>query len=117
MSNIIENRDALSAEQSQGSEPPSSTHDILVAARALIEKPENWCGSGWGHDDQRCAVRAIAIAYSVLNGFPAEREILGCDAENFMHKHVGDHLGSFNDTHSHTEVLTAFDKAIAECAP
>jgi len=95
-----------------------TTKEVLIAARALIEKPENWCSHGWGHDNQRCGVRAVAI----INGralYPdcdEAPEIVGSIAENHLHDSVGEYFGNFNDTHTHAEVLAAFDKAIAECA-
>jgi hypothetical protein len=84
-----------------------STAEVLRRARKVIEDPERWTQGAYSRDGgKRCAAGAIycqdapvddrAVAYSVLWAV------------------VGSRVEGFNDSHSHTEVLAAFDKAIAE---
>jgi hypothetical protein len=81
--------------------------EVLQKARALIEKPEDWSPAGWSNDARttRCAARAISHAHGV-------DEYSGGDAQAFFQKVIGCYAGDFNDTHTHAEVLAAFDKAI-----
>jgi len=103
---------------------PKTPSQILKEARAKIEKPENWCqnkmGLRNGHvtrtDDPNfdkcecfCAVGAIAAASR-------------CEAIDLIKSKAFARLRAFtspdstvtawNDTHTHSEVLAAFDKAI-----
>lgn len=104
-----------------------TTHDILVAARARIAKPENWCQfvmakdhrgkSINSRDPMACCWCAGGAIYAVSDGvsdltngaFKAlEMEIAG--------RHDGNLVPHFNDSHSHTKVLELFDRAIATAA-
>lgn len=83
-----------------------STLQVLTEARALIAKPENW---GWYvYDDGRrmCAAGAVCRANGVSRWH-------GGDAQIALQRVTGCYLGSFNDTHTHAEVLAVFDQAIA----
>ena len=84
-----------------------STLDVLLAARKLIERPENWCQRP-SDETHFCAMGALGkiaegsdllwMAQDALYGaLPAGRE-------------TG--IANFNDTHSHTEVIALFDRAI-----
>src|SRR5258708_19158454 len=86
-----------------------SIRDILIRARHLIEDRKDWCSNGMGDGvtTGRCAIHAINAAqgvrpsdFTTTQGF-VENELLNCS-----------HLGDFNDSHTHDEVLTLFDEAI-----
>ena len=92
---------------------PSSVRDVLIAARKLIEKPENWCpnGSGDPRKNQHCIVMAVDRC-RVGDGDTNQLAI------NALKNAIGvKRLARWNDApdRQHTEVLNAFDKAIAEC--
>lgn len=81
--------------------------EILVAARALIEKPENWANKDtWQSDGHFCAYRAVEKASG--HRYSVQEMVL----EVFREANGFDLTGSWNDSHTHAEVLAAFDKAI-----
>lgn len=77
-----------------------SVKDYLVAARRLIEKPENWTQDDYAKD---------ANGEGTCTGDPStvSRCALG-DQQS---------IASFNDSHNHAQVLALFDKAIEKCSP
>lgn len=85
-----------------------TTHEILVAARKLIENEQNWFGAYRPCvEGQKCAGQAI-----VWSGDTPEE---GRIAYDFFQVANGiDSVVQFNDApeRTHTEVLAAFDKAI-----
>lgn len=106
-----------------------TTKEILIAARALIERPEAWTQEVFAEDVDGvavdphyrgavcwCASGAISAAtYDGLTGehpgaVVARRAVwvamLAMDRSSSS-------LYEFNDSHPHTTVLAAFDKAIA----
>lgn len=89
-----------------------NTLQILIEARKLIEKPENWASSAYGLGETcNCALTAIDVAgggYSVAAAF--------CKANNIDAVGVYGGVIDFNDTHAHPEVLAAFDAAIARAS-
>lgn len=84
-----------------------NTVDVLIAARKLIEKPENWCRETYETDSGAyCAVGAISRA-AVPDGDYGH-------ALNVLEDVVGHgNIEVWNDAHTHAEVLAAFDAAIA----
>jgi hypothetical protein len=91
----------------------TAIRDVLVEARRLIEDPEDWCQQ-YQMGESICAVHAIQKA-CVLS--PHVREVdairaLGCGM-GLLQPGLGFVEGHWNDTHSHAEVLAAFDRAIA----
>ena len=90
----------------------SSTRDVLIAARKLIEKPENWIGAE--PKDYGCApyCSATAIWKIGINRAAQNAYRLLCETMGVAN------AKDFNDApgRTHTEVLAAFDKAIAEAA-
>jgi hypothetical protein len=108
----MENQKALSVEQSLPPRTELSAQDVLVKARALIEKPENWCQKRFYMIDD--AGRAVAwCAVGALEEFDPR---LGCAYEALLAATGCKCISDFNDAHTHSEVLAAFDRAIAECA-
>lgn len=89
---------------------------ILVAARKLIERPESWT-QGWfaknasglstyaDHDDAVCWCASGALIRVAPPGHRAP-------ARNLLDSAAGVCIEEFNDSHSHADVLAAFDKAI-----
>ncbi len=97
--------------------------EILINARKLIEHEENWWdgkkgGANWGARDWKsCMLTAIGAAGGRrtrgLTGdtFGYLAAVLkGEDSKGFTARTST--IIDFNDTHSHREVLAAFDKAI-----
>lgn len=82
-----------------------TTVDVLVAARALIEKPENW-GRGMSQTRRRNQLCAGEALDRVSRG-----SYLG-EAGDALELAMGAGIVAFNDHHNHAEVLTAFDRAI-----
>jgi hypothetical protein len=104
--------------------PRQTVADILRAARGKIERPENWTQEAFHRDrygywclsdDAVCwcakgamlAVRGRFWDLDITDGLDALTAAAGC------------YITSFNDTHTHAEVIDAFDRAIAasESAP
>ena len=97
--------------------------EVLVKARALISDPERWCQYHYAVDSAGVmlgdytspdAERWCSYAAIMLNGQPHWQS--SGDAIDRLHNVVGCSISHFNDTHTHAEVLAAFDKAIAEAA-
>lgn len=96
------------------------TIEILKSARKLIEKPENWTQRAHARDywgisvpsyspfaDCFCAVGAVQRVTD------AQRYCGSSEALDALSREAGGHVPTFNDTHSHEEVLALFDTAIA----
>jgi hypothetical protein len=99
--------------------------EVLRAARAKIEKPENWT--------RRANARNLdGHAVSAVSGFAASWDANGaclsvaddwwaCPAVNALRNAIAaiephskiTSLAGFNDTHTHAEVIALFDRAIA----
>ena len=82
-----------------------SVREKLIAARALIDTEDKWTQHVYTTTDGRiCASKALQhVGVHVFSGpYKALAEAMG-------RKWVCD----FNDTHTHEEVLAAFDQAIA----
>lgn len=94
-----------------------TTKEILIAARKLIEKPEHW------------TQRAFATNEIGNPTIPGARTAASWCAEGAVRRVGGDCLATyvvrdleracgwqgvltFNDSHTHAEVLAAFDRAI-----
>lgn len=93
----------------------ASTREVLIAARKLIEQPQDWgtLNEVSSYGPRYCAAFAILRAQgeyftrsSAMNAF---RSAVG------LEKDVG-YIGEWNDdpVRTHAEVLAAFDKALAE---
>ena len=82
---------------------------ILRRARQLIEDPHRWSPNGWGHcDKQMCGLHAACFAQSGQHYGDVSGKL-----NDVLRKAAGEFFGSYNDTHTHAEVLAVFDKAIA----
>ena len=97
------------------------TKEVLQKAKKLILDPENWTQgvSARDKDDKSaspnskaaiswCALGAIAaVDNSAVSHRGAYRKLLDVSGVGY--------IGSFNDSHSHEEVLDLFDRAISLC--
>jgi hypothetical protein len=94
-----------------------STLEILKAAREKIAKPENWT-KGFAarniHGHVTAAVARNAVCWCCLGAMWSLNADGYLNAEDAFRAATGeDSIANFNDTHTHAEVLAAFDKAIA----
>lgn len=105
-------------------------HEILTAARERITPRERWTqGALKREDGSMCAIGSIV---DVMGGSlasegrwtPAMDAIQGLSEAIPSDTHsiyggnpVGNPVASYNNTHSHQEVLAWFDQAIDNCAP
>lgn len=82
----------------------------LIKARAVIESPENWAKSVRELDGRKtCALGALRRVGEAVIGSPIHRALSAECAD----APIPGLIASFNDTHTHEEVLAAFDRAIA----
>lgn len=90
-----------------------TTLEILRAARKRIELPEHWCQNRMAHDSQLRGCDALdeqAVAWCAYGALQPDPDDAGLDALAIA---MGTKLVSrFNDSHTHAEVLAAFDRAI-----
>ena len=82
-----------------------NARDVLIEARGIIENPVNWC-NGPPRAEKHCAITAI---YVVCN----DCKVRGEAADALERQTLGLSIPRYNDTHTHGEVLAAFDRAIA----
>jgi hypothetical protein len=82
---------------------------VLTLTRAILTDPKKWTQGGYGHpDDAQCASGALSSTSSKA-GYPYYFQ-----AYEILRGHMNGGIPTFNDTHTHAEVLAAFDAAIAE---
>ncbi len=99
--------------------------EVLRAARKLIERPEAWTQGVHAKDQTGCEVLSAAktavcfCAAGAINRIVRECQATTDDlyglyaiTHNFLIGAMGDSVGGFNDSHTHAEVLAAFDRAI-----
>jgi hypothetical protein len=85
-----------------------SVLETLIKARALIEKHENWTqGKFFDNRGRRCALGALYDA----EGIPYTQSAT-TPSDKALRSAMGEFPGTFNDTHTHADVLAAFDRAI-----
>lgn len=104
--------------------PDKSVLETLVAARKLIEDPLHWTQAQFARtiaDRQRIPWVEIAKVDPAMCSFcalgacwRAREKDYTYEDEAALQAVMGDAVGEFNDTHTHAEVLAAFDAAIAE---
>lgn len=94
-----------------------TTLEILTKARALIADPADWCSDGPGYGgylpwrrQTRCLQIAVRDAAGETHYGPIT-ERLAFDVFKPLMGHIC--YGNFNDTHTHAEVITLIDRAIA----
>lgn len=82
--------------------------EILRRAKALIADEQNWWDGCGELGDRKCTLSAISSI-----SWPRPDALYNWKGEAAMHRVVGESIGAFNDSHTHAEVMAAFDKAIA----
>lgn len=88
----------------------------LKAARELISVPERWTTGFLARNDKgnpRVPKREDATCFCAYGALMRVSGTLDADAMGALDKLSGGDMSTFNDTHTHAEVLAAFDKAIA----
>lgn len=93
-----------------------STKEDLIAAKAMINTPEKWnqgayyAGGCFGFD-RRCMLGAVMSSDVNFASRDATREALlrALPSSDRKRPHA---LATYNDTHSHGEVMAVFDRAI-----
>lgn len=101
-----------------GDQKPS-TVDVLKKARALIEKPKNWTQHEYARNklgENVLSLSPAATCWCALGAiikFSDGAHVIS-HAERALERVIAGRLSvsSFNDSHSHAEVLAAFDRAI-----
>ncbi len=98
------------------------TNELLIEARRLIEKPENWLQRTYARDTDGTPVpdtdpSACRFCSKGALYAAAFRNRVDEDEEDKASKALDAAVGGrpfvkFNDTHTHAEVLAAFDRAI-----
>jgi hypothetical protein len=87
--------------------------EILTAARELISAPERWTQEAFARDagGNSCSEKLErAVCFCSWGAF--HRAGYSIIAEHFLRSEMDGMPGRFNDTHTHAEVLAAFDRAI-----
>jgi hypothetical protein len=84
--------------------------EILIQAKKLIQNPKNWCKGTFEVNSAYCAAGSLFAAgidgWGSYTGHPAYRALAKA-----MQVPIGE-VCRFNDSHTHEEVLAAFDRAI-----
>jgi hypothetical protein len=95
-----------------------NTRDILIEARKLIEKPEDWNGGGFCKG-KHCAQTAISsVASRSRSALELEKSAIStfATAADIKFETSASPIWVWNDASSrtHADVLAAFDRAIAD---
>ncbi len=92
--------------------PVSAVKNLLIQARALIEKQENWCRGN--HFKEKPGGGMSYCAQGALWDRCNNNLALATEAQNAVEHAMNDFpITFFNDTSDHASVVAAFDKAIA----
>ena len=102
-----------------------STKQLLIAAREIIEKPENWTKETFARTrsgKETFTADAKACMFCAEGALIRAQQTIGGNVESAvltLENLVGSalYLSRFNDSHTHQEVLNVFDQAIANCSP
>ncbi len=100
-----------------------TTKEILTEARSLITDPDNWTQGSYAKDAEGVAVSIWSnkatcwCALGALYSFNEDALLdIPADTLNTLRPHIlSQGIVTFNDNHTHEEVLAAFDKAIEGC--
>ena len=97
-----------------------TTKEILVKARKLIEKPENWTKGTNARDTEGIAIdpkSEEAVCWCSIGALVAVEDILSINTFRALSPYMKQYIASFNDAidTTHTDILEAFDKAIHAC--
>lgn len=95
-----------------------TTREVLIEARKLIEKPDGWCRGTDAKDESGRCVRCDDPHARSFCAVGALARV--SDKHEFESAYLALRRGlptrggvaTFNDTHTHAEVIAAFDRAI-----
>jgi hypothetical protein len=99
-----------------------NTLEILTLARAKIADEENWCQGSFAENEYSVSVSAISDVACSWCSIGALRSIAGNDfiaynsAMDYLSESMNYPIADYNDSRTHSEVMAAWDKAIAECS-
>jgi hypothetical protein len=94
-----------------------NTLDILKAGRNKIADEKNWCQGEFAKDIKGYCTYVLNVnacswcSVGVLRSIPDVDSI--ADAVSYLSKAMGGTVPDYNDYHSHAEVLSKWDEAIA----
>lgn len=94
----------------------------LIAAKALIDTPEKWIQGNAAEDAKGNQISPHDVAAVRFCSVGALGHVFSDDeygdAVDYLKSHLGGYgfVAEFNDTHTHAEVMAAWDRAI-EAAP
>lgn len=99
---------------------------VLEDARKLIETPDKWTQGEYARDGMGreislyesgitclCALGALRLATKRIWDWNFKGDAVLVDAKTALRNVMIEPIPRFNDSHTHAEVLAAFDKAIA----
>ncbi len=90
---------------------------ILSKARAIIAKPENWFQ---GEEDGNCTLHEAMTQSCASLAMLDAAEDMGSEAygraQDILETVMGGCMVKFNATHTHQQVIEAFDRAIERAA-
>jgi len=97
-------------------------NELLCAARARIAQAEHWTQGDFAKTARGYAIgpaEGPAVCWCAAGALEAECAIAGEGSDKLFYAAAGaleaemdNHIYSFNDNHSHADVLAAFDRAI-----
>lgn len=95
------------------------TSEILIKAKSLIDSPEKWTQEVFARDAKKQQVEHKSPDAVCFCSLGALSLVAGKDsydfatARQYLRAAIGDQfIASFNDDHTHEEVMSAWDKAI-----
>lgn len=89
---------------------------IYKKARDIILNPKNWCK--WSRynktidSEEYCALGALSKAYGNDPSYNCDYEIFKPMMTTLKNKHYREGIGSFNDKHTHKDVIVLFNSTI-----
>lgn len=95
--------------------------ELLIKAKTIIENPENWTQEHLARDhvgyptdpNANCAVCFCSVG-ALRKAHIPWTDTSYMDASRFLFTAMNGNVPEFNDTHTHAEVMHAWDKAIAD---
>lgn len=102
--------------------PPLTPLEILIKARALIADPKNWTNGHYARDKDGNPVDHRSEEATCFCSKGAFNRVLPSDyrhwnvAYNILTQFMDGNVIYYNDSHTHDEVMSAWDHAIKEAA-
>lgn len=95
---------------------------LLIEGRAIISNPDNWVRLDFAKNAEGFAVdendegAVCFCSWGALSRAQGHFVDSNSSVLNTLSIAMGDSVANFNDTHTHEEVLAAWDKAIASAS-